>query len=222
VKTIEEICTEICENTMVDYLDAEKKFAIAPKLAKLLIDANAVNTTWTFQNPYNSRESIVFLLRYMDPGLIAELLQKGLDLNQNAWGQKEDKGTVAPLTWMIGNAENDTVEQILALAEQYQTPEQRLVWINKTDLMIRRRSFGFESFYTPLSFGLFGVALGETRLEQTALQLSIAKGYQDKSGSGRSISCSNLKLSETLLRLGADRAIDYQEPTLGNTASHIA
>ena len=61
-----------------------------------------------------------------------------------------------------------------------------------------------------------------SRVEHTALQLAILKGYKDEDGLGRHIHTSNVALARQLLELGADRAIDYQEPTNGNSVLHFA
>ena len=62
----------------------------------------------------------------------------------------------------------------------------------------------------------------EYKVHQTALQVAIAKGYIEKDGSGFPLKHSNLELASKLLELGANEAINYQEPALGNTALHIA
>ena len=113
----------------------------------------------------------------------------------------------APFTFSIGNAENGWVDKMLDLAQQYQTREQRLIWINKPDKVMR--SYDEETKKI-------------TYVAQTALHLAMAKGYKTKSGDGSPLSVSNLQLAEKLLKLGANYGINYAEPAKGNTALHIA
>ena len=59
-------------------------------------------------------------------------------------------------------------------------------------------------------------------VQQTPLQLVIAKGYEHRTGNGHLVRTSNLQLAKQLLKLGADEEINYQEPAKGNTALHLA
>jgi hypothetical protein len=81
-----------------------------------------------------------------------------------------------------------------------------------------------ETDTTALCFALFSSDnyVTQTKVGQTPLQLAIAKGYTNKNGSGFDLDVSNLQIAEKLLRLGAVQQINYQEPTKGNTALHIA
>ncbi len=154
----------------------------------------------------------------MNDDLRSQLLAKGLDLNPEL-----TKGAL-PFTWFIGNAQNTLVDQLLTSAEQNQTLEQRLIWINKTDSM-ERYPQPLETESTSLCFGLFSnEGYGNlTTVGQTPLQLAIAKGYTDKSNGGKNkLDVSDLQIAEKLLRLGASKQINYQEPTRGSTALHIA
>ena len=129
------------------------------------------------------------------------LLKKGLDLN--LW----HRNGLSPFTFSIGNAENDSVNEILDLAGRYQTLEQRSIWLNKPDKMIRN----------------YDEKTGEiTYVGQTPLLLAIAKGYESHSGDGCPLAVSNLSLAQKLLALGANASIDYAEPAQGNTALHLA
>ncbi|MDP3560635.1 MAG: ankyrin repeat domain-containing protein [Legionellaceae bacterium] len=204
MKTLTERCTELCKNKHGDTLryNGDPDISnIAEKLARLLLDANAVNTKWRVESYSGSdegNEGIVNFLQYMDNDLRGQLLAKGLDLNQ----ELSDSGVV-PFTWFIGNAQNALVDQLLTSAEQNQTLDQRLIWINKIDSMKRDGNL--------------------TVVGQTPLQLAIAKGYKDKSNDGKNdLDVSDLQIAEKLLRLGANQQINYQEPTRGNTALHIA
>lgn len=225
MKTLAEQCTEICKNKHAYKIrnngDTEI-YDIAKKLARLLIDANAVNTKWSVESYSGSdegTEGIVNFLQYIDDDLRGQLLAKGLDLNQ----ELSFSGAL-PFTWFIGNAQNKLVDELLTSAEQNQTLEQRLVWISKPDTM-KRLPQPIETETTGLCFGLFSnEGYGSpTIVGQTPLQLAIAKGYTDKCDGGeKTIDVSNLQIAEKLLRLGANQHINYQEPTRGNTALHIA
>ena len=221
MKSLSETCTLICKNKREYQLSDTENLGIAKTLASLLIDNNDVNTTWSVESVLSCKQQcgIVFYLKYIDDKLRAQLLKRGLDLNQVI-----DNG-VAPFTWLIGNAQNKLVDELLTSAEQNQTLEQRLVWINKTDKMVRDPD-PIESIITGFCCGVFSKVNYEalTRVEQTALQLAIAKGYRDKSFGDKiaDLDVSNLKIAEKLLKLGAAHEINYQEPTRGNTALHIA
>ena len=223
MKTLEEKCSELSKGEYDDtfrHNGDRERHTIAKKLARLLLDADAVNTRWCVKAPYPGTagtEGIVNFLQYIDDNdLIGQLLAKGLDLNQ------EHHSGILPFTWFIGNAQNDLVDKLLTSAEQNQTLEQRLVWINRTDTMTRKEPI--ETDTTALCFEIFSsYGYGtQTKVGQTPLQLAIAKGYTDKSGSGVDLNVSNLQIAGKLLRLGADQQINYQEPTRGNTALHIA
>jgi hypothetical protein len=149
----------------------------------------------------NGSESVADNFYDLTPKQQQEFLKQGLDLNLL------HTDGLAPFTYLIGNAENGRVDEMLDLAQQYQTREQRLIWINKPDKMIRSDDDETKKI---------------TYVAQTALQLAIAKGYETKSGDGCSLSVSNLQLAEKLLKLGADDCINYAEPEKGNTALHIA
>ena len=146
--------------------------------------------------------------------MIDKLLEKGLNLNQ-----KFANGTLA-FTWFIGNAQNSLVNKLLTSAEINQKLDQRLTWINEKDSMIRLESI--EDAALSLCFGLFENEPIISIVAQTPLQLVIAKGYTNASGSNMPLCVSNLQIAEQLLRLGADKEINYQEPSQGNTALHIA
>jgi ankyrin repeat protein len=219
MKTLEEQCIEICKYTYADSFRRSSRaeaLDIAQNLAKLLLDADAVNIQWRFDTPYMGIEGIVSFLQYMDDDLIGQLLAKGLDLNQ------ETHNGVLPFTWFIGNAEHTLVDRLLTSAEQNQTLEQRLVWINKIDAMTRTETI--EDKTVDSCSGLFslGNLCIKNQVGQTPLQLAIAKGYTHTSGTNHVLEVSDLQLAEKLLRLGADKEVNYQEPTRGNTALHIA
>jgi hypothetical protein len=169
---------------------------LKPKLGNIVLLLNQRREIFP-----NSVESVADNFSALTLKQKQEFLQRGLDLNLlHTHG-------MAPFTFSIGNAENDSVNRILDLAEQYQTREQRVVWINKPDKMMRS----------------YDKKTGKiTYVAQTALQLTIAKGYKTINGSGSSLSVSNFQLAEKLLKLGADDCINYAEPTKGNTALHIA
>ncbi len=219
MKTLEEQCSEICDHKFGDELRYERDERlpdIAKKLANLLLEADAVNIRWPVKYPSTATEGIVNFLDYMDDDLRDKLLAKGLDLN------KEYGNGVLPFTWFIGNAQNELVSQLLTSAAENQTLEQRLVWINKIDSMTRQGRR--DKDIVASCFGLFSSTdyAPDSDVKQTPLQLTIAKGYTNKSGGGRQMNVSNLQIAEQLLRLGADQQINYQEPTRGNTALHIA
>ena len=225
MNSLKERCTLLCKNKHADTLlfNRDPEIChIAEELARLLLDTNAVNTKWRVESYSGSGEEfegIVNFLDYLDDDLRGQLLAKGLDLNQNLSFEG-----VVPFTWLIGNAQNKLVDELLTSAEQNQTLDQRLVWINKTDTMMRYPE-PMETETTGLCFGLFSnEGHGKlTTVGQTPLQLVIAKGYTDKSNGGNmDLDVSNLQIAEKLLRLGASQQINYQEPTRGNTALHIA
>jgi len=218
--TIPDKCNQLCNDTLgyelINRVGYKNMIEIASKLARCLLSTNAVNTIWNCSNPRSGQETIISFLRYLDEELIGELLTKGLDLNN------ETSHGVLPFNWMIGNAENDFVNKILGQVENYQDIHQRLIWINKTDSMLRYEKIDDESI--KLCYGLFSNYFNiiESQVKQTPLQLVIAKGYKGVNGSGFLLAVSNLQLAEKLLRLGANIAVDYQELTKGNTALHIA
>ncbi len=210
MQTIEEQCIALCGGKEAYNLRDYERATIAPRLAACLIDANAVNTVWNCSPQYHTKDTIFSYFPYLDIEVIGQLLGKGLNLNLQV------HNGCTQFTWLIGNAENDRAHSLLKMSEQYQTREQRLTWINTTDSMLRvtekpllHRVFSSEPYTI-------------SHVKQTALQLALAKGYEDKTGSGYPINTSNLKLAAQLLALGADEGIDYQEPTKGNTALHIA
>ena len=127
--TVEEKCVEFCggrEEFNINSVSERRKIAF--QLAKYLLDSDAINTVWNCSPQYKIKDTIVSYLRYLDEGTIGQLLTKGLDLNI------EIHNGVTRFTWMIGNAEKDWADE---LSDKYQTREQRLTWINKTDSMIR-------------------------------------------------------------------------------------
>ncbi len=149
----------------------------------------------------NSRASAADYLREFTKEQRIAFLKKGLDLN------KLSLNGVAPFTFAIGNAENDWVNNVLDDAKQFQRLEQRTLWLNKPDELMRDYN---ETLQKPVYVG------------QTALQLTIAKGYVDLTGNGFPLSVSNFTLAQKLLDLGANQCIDYAEPSNGNTALHFA
>ncbi len=208
--TTEQRCQEICLDSAAYKHNDEEQKKIANQLAEFLLSQNEINCIWSFNNPYSGKASILDYIYYLDPNALIKLMKKGLDLNPII------HNGVACLTFMIGNAENSAVDFLLDMAARYQTAESIKTWINKTDLMARwtlpERCYCFFSS-KPLI----------TPVQQTALQLAIAKGYTDKDGSGADLNgVSNLQLAKKLLDLGANEAIDYAEPAKGNTALHIA
>ena len=100
---------------------------------------------------------------------------------------------------------------LLLEAIKYQTSEQLASWINIKDNMIRGVFKGF-----------ICKSLKPYYVRQTALQLCVAKGYTNITGSGHLLQHSNYELAKLLLSAGANNEIDYQEPYYGNTALHIA
>lgn len=204
---IEDTCNQICNDTLayklLDAVSYKNMIEIASRLARYLLDVNAVNTVWYCSKPHSAQESILSFLPYLDEELIRQLLTRGLDLD---------------IDWMIGNAENDFVDKLLSYVESHQTLDQRLMWINKTDSMLRKET----QDDAKLCYGLFSANIIISEFKQTPLQLAIAKGYIGVNGRGFLLAVSNFQLAEKLLRLGANTAIDYQEPTKGNTALHIA
>lgn len=209
--TVEERCIEICSGNEASNLDHADRVKIAPQLAQYLLDTNAVNTVWNCNPQYQTKDSIISYLYYLNEDVIHQLLKKGLDLNL-----KVHSG-LTQFTWLIGNAENDWANYLLQLSEKYQSREQRLTWINKTDSMTRVTEKPL--LYRLLSSENYSIS----DVKQTALQLAVAKGYEDKTGiAERTVNTSNLQLAKQLLKLGADDGVNYQEPTKGNTALHIA
>ena len=222
---LEEKCAGGCNNTSADDLRYDCRIAggdysecvrVANALANLILNENAVNTTWSVsQSGVSSRDGIVNYLDYLSDDLQGKLLAKGLDLNQS-YGRHS-----TPFTWLLGNAQNDLVSQLLESAKYNQTKEQRLVWINKTDSMARSELD--DNSVNEFCFGLFEADnMVVSDVHQTPLQLCIAKGYTNKTGSGKEINSSCFQIAEKLLALGANEGINYQEPTKGNTALHIA
>ena len=210
MQTIEEQCIALCGGKEAFNLRDNELATIAPRLAACLINATAVNTVWNCSPQYHTKDTILSYFSYLDETVIGELLGRGLNLNLVV------HNGVTQFTWLIGNAENDKASGLLQMSEKYQTREQRLTWINATDSMVRvtekpllQRVFSSEPYTI-------------SHVKQTALQLAIAKGYESQTGNGFPISTSNLQLAAQLLALGADEGIDYQEPTKGNTALHIA
>lgn len=196
-------CTDICGGIFGGSISTRKEKAeMGRVLAQYLIDAGSVSTLWICSKGY--KDSIMYYLRYLSDEQCSQLLEKGLDLNLQL------QNGVVPFTWSIGNAENEWVYEMLEMSAKYQTLEQRLIWINKTDSMIR--------FTETCPCARYKI----TPVQQTALQLTIAKGYEDIDGCGNQTCFSNFQIAEKLLSLGADVAINYQEPTKGNTALHIA
>ena len=152
---------------------------------------------------------------YLDVVMIEQLLKSGLDLNPIT------HNGVANLTFRIGNAENDRVSLLLQLAKDYQTDAQIQQWINKPDEIIRSTlppscccAIGCLFFSRPDS--------KPSQVGQTALMLTIAKGYKGIDGLGLECNPSNFELAKQLLNMGASKAINYREPTKGNTALHLA
>lgn len=120
---------------------------------------------------------------------------------------------VTRLTWSIGNAENSSVYYNLTRIYDYelQSKSDIVEWINRVDDM---------KFFIPGSICTAGTI---REVQQTCLQLCIAKGYRKGHNNGnRTIDVSNLQLAELLLKMGADVAINYQEPSNGFTALHFA
>ena len=214
-KTILEKCTDICGGCPYWELDKSSRPTIGKSLAKYLLEIGFVNVVWPcrLHEGLTLRDTIISYLCYLDTDLVCDLFTEGLDLNLLV------HNGVAALTWMIGNAENDWVSYLLRLSSKHQNLTQRLSWINKTDQM----SCVQESEQWCL-WGLFrwDAKLTISRVEHTALQLAILKGYKDVDGLGGHIHTSNVALARQLLELGADRAIDYQEPTNGNSVLHFA
>lgn len=199
---LSERCSNICNYVRGDYQkhrssdDRTKVKEMAEELAKILLDAGAVNTTWEIRTPVKDKSNILPFLPYLSQNTKEQLLEKGLDLNHIA-----GHSGVTPLTFDIGNSENDSVNELLKLAQNTQTAEQRAVWINTPDKMKDSN---------------------QQLVAQTPLQLTIAKGYREKNGSGYALNVSNIQLAEQLLKTGADQSINYQEPRNGNTALHLA
>ena len=218
MKSLKDQCLEICKFSNADSFGGSRADAcdVARNLATHLLNADAVNMQWNFEKPYTGIEGIVSFLQYMDDDLIGQLLAKGLDLNQ------EQHNGVLPFTWFIGNAENDLVDKLLTSAEQNQTIDQRLVWISKKDEIERVETIEDKAVDScSLIFSTSKISR-TSKVGQTPLQLTVAKGYTDKSGSNHTLKVGNLQLTEKLLSLGADKEVNYQEPTKGNTALHIA
>lgn len=202
-------CQEICLDSAEYEHSYKERRNIANQLAEFLLSKNEINCIWNFNKPFSGKASIVNYINYLDANILKNLMEAGLDLNPII------HNGVACFTWMIGNAENNTVNFLLEMATHSQTPELRKIWINKTDSMIRyTEPSGCCYFFSskPLI----------TPVHQTALQLVIAKGYTNKDGFGRTLTPSNFQLAEKLLSLGANDMIDYAEPSKGNTALHIA
>lgn len=216
--SIDYICSQLCHDmpagVLKNHINYKEMIAIASQLAQCLQNKNAVNTVWQCHKPKLTKESILSFLYYLDDTLINELLIQGLDLNIET-----DNGKLA-LTNMIGCGENDFVAKLLDHAKNHQSLEQRLVWINKTDATIRTQTHDQTS--VRLCYGLFCPTIIVSEVKQTPLQLTIAKGYIGVNGNGFLLAVSNLELAEKLLCLGANTVINYQEPTKGNTALHIA
>jgi hypothetical protein len=189
MKTLEEQCSELCGHTGADDLrykcrieggDYSECCRVANELANLLLKESVVNLTWSCNREDGVyRDGIVNYLDYLSEDLQGQLLAKGLDLNQ----LYNDIGT-RPFTWLLGNAQNDLVSQLLDSSMKNQTLDQRLVWINQTDSMVRYE------FLEPRFFdGLIGSSHRSnlSLVHQTPLQLCIAKGYTTKDGRGRNM-----------------------------------
>lgn len=211
-------CNQICHDTqaavLINNVGYKNMIEVAASLAHVLLDAHAVNTVWHCNQPRHAQESIISFLCYLDEELIKQLLINHLDLNI------ETHNGLPPFTSMINNAENDFVTKLLEHAAQHQSLNQRLIWINKTDSIQRKEVEDNEA--VRLCYGLFSPNITISEFKQTPLQLTIAKGYIEVNGRGFLLIVSNLQLAEKLLSLGASQAINYQEPTKGNTALHIA
>jgi hypothetical protein len=206
-------CSRICHNQSLLDHDATERELIALQLASYLLAQNDINFIWAFRgSSYVGKASLVDYLSFLDVNTIVSLAERGLDFNPIM------HSGVAKFTFIIGNASNSHANFLLDVAGQYQTPEQRAVWINKKDEMVR-----FEEPACSLScWGLFSASGRVTPVHQTPLQLTIAKGYEHADGAGNDVRVSNLCLASKLLQLGAIDEIDYQEPAKGNTALHMA
>jgi DNA polymerase III delta prime subunit len=206
-------CHTICEKkSLSQHPQIEKKKEIALLLATYLLENSNVDFIWvTGDDSHKQEHSIMDYISYLDMRSKIKLLEAKLNLNPIK------HGGVAMMTWMIADAMNNEVFILLLLAEKYQTKQQVLNCVNKTDKMGRTslspRYFCSELFSNP------GIP---TPVEQTPLQVAIAKGYKNTDGADNPLSKSNLQLAQQLLRLGAIDTINYQEPTLLNTALHMA
>lgn len=205
-------CNRLCCNQAFEKHDAGARQKIALKLVSYLLEKNKINFTWRFSSPYPGKASLMDYFSEFDLSTIALLAERGFDLNPIV------HSGVASFTFRVGNAQNDYVDFLLDVAERYQTQVQRSAWINKKDEMVR---FEFPDSYLSCC-GLFSPSARVTQVQQTPLQLMIAKGYKYVDGNGYEMKVSNLSLAAKLLRLGAIDEVDYQEPAKGNSALHIA
>ena len=209
MKLVEQTCSAICDQLECWRIDAGFVQVIGKKLAEYILRQDDVNVTWPCKvcNGIFSKESIMNYLPFLEESLVGKLMSKGLDLAMT-------------LNRMLVGNNWDYVDFLLRLSSIHQDRAQRLTWINQKYEQRKSVSTSHTMTFCWTCTISYSSEL-DYELGYTALQTAILKSDDRVDGMEYHVR-PYFHMARRLLELGADAAINYQEPYRGNTALHLA
>lgn len=210
IKLVKKICSAICDQLECWRIDSYFRPVIGKKLAEYILTQDDVNVTWPCKmvNGIFIKESIMDYLPFLEESLVGKLMSKGLDLAMT-------------LNRKLVHDNWDYVDFLLRFSSIYQDRAQRLTWINQKYEQRKSVSTSHTMTFCWTCTISYSSEL-DYELGYTALQTAILKSDDHVDGIEDHHVKPYFHMARRLLELGADAAINYQEPYRGNTALHLA